>query len=589
MSPSASTLAQDIRRGQVSLSRKGLSSSAPPFVPSSCPEWRPQTVPILSISELVDVKVTLTSTDAHTPIIFRADQRLTCIRQFADHILTGRNIPVKLPTDRFTIVGPHPPYYMELTSSEGGSTDSALDAQSPRGKEHNHYPSAANDSPQCKRSISPIFSEPIDWIAYSEQGGPLSHSTLISHGSDGASEWSLNDAETPIVITPNSSSATRQETLIIGDLGVLLNQPRSHTRPPTPDNKRINATPPLNSVTSPNKRCQPIGIISRADPARPKDTQSGRPVRLQSDLAQVLLESGGGGDDHKCIGTLSENDAHPTAVQSPVRPPLHTICAACGRTVQNHIAKRMIPCGVRNDTICSPCFSSSLAAVSMTQGQSHCPACLKVVSTFERLPRDPPADDYETGLDLSPKRVDARSHKEAQYYETRPAAMRIDNVAWDVTAEVVEAFLPPDTLSRESGQAIHIPINRFDGRTKDYLVVASPEAAKSILKTRQNTFIPGGPLTCGKKRPVTITPVTHPELLSELRPQSPQELYALLNLCQITIGPPSSSTRFLKSRHAPYYALMSTMSKLSGISSPVYWDLFHVASGKAFSIDHSLS
>lgn len=61
--------------------------------------------------------------------------------------------------------------------------------------------------------------------------------------------------------------------------------------------------------------------------------------------------------------------------------------------------------------------------------------------------------------------------------------MRIDNVAWvsslgpieqgadvqDLTPEVVMKFLPPGTLSHSS-VPIHIPLDRYDGRTKDYMV-----------------------------------------------------------------------------------------------------------------------
>ncbi|OCF74647.1 hypothetical protein I204_05027 [Kwoniella mangroviensis CBS 8886] len=151
----------------------------------------------------------------------------------------------------------------------------------------------------------------------------------------------------------------------------------------------------------------------------------------------------------------------------------------------------------------------------------------------------------------------------------------------DMTPEIVEGFLPPNTLSEQVPQAIHIPLNRYDGKTKDYLYieVASLDAAKHILQTRQNNHMPGGPLTGGKKRPVTITIVSHIELVTELRPHTPQELHSLLNLCHMALGLPTPASRFVKSRHGPFYALMSIMSKLSGKGSPAYWDLFHIASG----------
>lgn len=39
---------------------------------------------------------------------------------------------------------------------------------------------------------------------------------------------------------------------------------------------------------------------------------------------------------------------------------------------------------------------------------------------------------------------------------------------------------------------------------------------RQILKLRQNSHMPGGPLTCGRKRPVTITSVPLDELINEV-------------------------------------------------------------------------
>ena len=94
-------------------------------------------------------------------------------------------------------------------------------------------------------------------------------------------------------------------------------------------------------------------------------------------------------------------------------------------------------------------------------------------------------------------------------------------------------FLPPGTLS-DSVVPIHIPLNRYDGRTKDYMVscqdqsgadtqyieVASGEAARKVLQKCQNAFMPGGPLTQPRARAVTITQVPHSELIKEVSFQS---------------------------------------------------------------------
>lgn len=48
--------------------------------------------------------------------------------------------------------------------------------------------------------------------------------------------------------------------------------------------------------------------------------------------------------------------------------------------------------------------------------------------------------------------------------------LRIDNVAWDVTPQIVRDYLPPQVLPYRHPQPIHILLDRFDGRTKDYMV-----------------------------------------------------------------------------------------------------------------------
>lgn len=113
---------------------------------------------------------------------------------------------------------------------------------------------------------------------------------------------------------------------------------------------------------------------------------------------------------------------------------------------------------------------------------------------------------------------------------------------------------------------------------KQYIEAATPQAAQTILKTCQNNFMSEGVLTSGRKRPVTITPVSHSELIEELRPHSAQELHSLLALCQAAVDSNSgcklNTSKYIKSRHGPYYALMSAMSKLNGEQSPSYWDMF---------------
>jgi hypothetical protein len=163
---------------------------------------------------------------------------------------------------------------------------------------------------------------------------------------------------------------------------------------------------------------------------------------------------------------------------------------------------------------------------------------------------------------------------------------------------------------------------------KPYVEVADVEAARKILKLRQNSPMPGGPLTAGRKRPVTITSVPLSELVNEvslfasdiltrfahsqLRPRCAAELHGLLALCEAAVTcpqliypahptmtslvAPTGLTHFVKSRHGPFYNVMSILTKLRGRDSPAYWDVFRerkgsilllmsdLASGEAYSL-----
>lgn len=52
---------------------------------------------------------------------------------------------------------------------------------------------------------------------------------------------------------------------------------------------------------------------------------------------------------------------------------------------------------------------------------------------------------------------------------SEPVVLRIDNVAWDATPDMLEQFLPPGVLA-DTMHPVHILLSRWDGRSKDYLV-----------------------------------------------------------------------------------------------------------------------
>ena len=76
----------------------------------------------------------------------------------------------------------------------------------------------------------------------------------------------------------------------------------------------------------------------------------------------------------------------------------------------------------------------------------------------------------------------------------------------------------------------------------------------------------------------------------QLRPRSAAELFGLLALCQAAVTcpqlaypahptmtsleAPTGLAHFVKSRHGPFFNVMSILTKLRGRESPAYWDVF---------------
>ncbi|ORX36685.1 hypothetical protein BD324DRAFT_461194 [Kockovaella imperatae] len=258
-------------------------------------------------------------------------------------------------------------------------------------------------------------------------------------------------------------------------------------------------------------------------------------------------------------------------------------CAGCGRKRNVSNWTMIHPCG---HILCWTCFSATIASVTKSHAASKCTACQGDCLSIKRHYGPVPKDN-------GPEHCNAVNPGASTPCCSDTIVLRIDNV--DVTPQIVENFLPKNVLPQEHPQPIHILIDRFDGRTKDYMYIeaASDVTARKILKKRQNGMMPCGGQD-GKTRAVTITRVTHHELSAELRPKGPQELTALLALCQAAVALPNRADRdlchspsvtrsglahFVKSRHGPFYAIMSILTKLRGPESPAYWDLFNLTSG----------
>ena len=86
------------------------------------------------------------------------------------------------------------------------------------------------------------------------------------------------------------------------------------------------------------------------------------------------------------------------------------------------------------DLVCPSCFSSMLSAVSVTQGQAKCAACLTVVKSFE-------VHDTHTSITAQQEPLCEAAATVTEDIESLipqaeaappgvPVVMRIDNVAW---------------------------------------------------------------------------------------------------------------------------------------------------------------
>ncbi|WVQ72584.1 hypothetical protein IAR50_002142 [Cryptococcus sp. DSM 104548] len=489
----------------------------------------------------------------------------------------------------FIILGPDPNQCLEITSesSDGSSTyspshslpstpsrnpASSLTVSSPY---HSLTPCAltnrqsATPLPTTHNSWTPSPTRSksdfkVDWLSSDVPAIRLDHQRTRHRGIRSTIDQMPQDAEeedtsaseggSPVILTP-VSHGMRQRTRIINmsEISMLLNQPFF--------NRERATTPPSGylSRTSSSATVIPTPLTPNKDQDKQRPRLGCAPlIRSQDDV------EGGCG------------------------------CASCARRVEASEAKMIMPC---RDIVCAACFSSTVAALSVTQGRAKCPACLDLMDTFGVLSGKDQAHGSSPSADSPASRGVGASTPSKSITRNGSVVMRIDNVGWDMTPSVVEEFLPPNSLSNSVLQSVHIILDRFDGRTKDYIYieVASLKAARHILATRQNAFMPSGKLKGHRLRAVTISAVPQQELVDELRPRSNLELHALLSLCQSAVAPseagckPSGAGKYIKARHGPFYMLMSTLSRLGGKESPSYSDLHYVTSEAIAALTDAIS
>ncbi|PVG03189.1 hypothetical protein CPB86DRAFT_431862 [Serendipita vermifera] len=235
--------------------------------------------------------------------------------------------------------------------------------------------------------------------------------------------------------------------------------------------------------------------------------------------------------------TLDTPPLSPSTPESPIRtlPKLNSnvtkghsaTCAACNRILSS--AALLSPC---NHLVCSPCFTGCLNAAG--EKGMDCMACKMPILSFQLTSAVISASGSALPVPetlAASVAAAAQQAKEAAFIPTsksdaqiRPinnlgsssdggeaSVLRIDNVPWDVTPEMLAEWIGNETPSLFN----HAMIDRRDGRTLSYAFIeVSANAMKAILRARQNTILGNG----RRARAVTITVSTQDELMREMFP-----------------------------------------------------------------------
>ncbi|KAG8796467.1 hypothetical protein FRC17_007993, partial [Serendipita sp. 399] len=212
--------------------------------------------------------------------------------------------------------------------------------------------------------------------------------------------------------------------------------------------------------------------------------------------------------------------------EAPSKPATNTraTCAACNRVLSS--AALLSPC---NHLVCSPCLTGCLNAAG--ENGMDCMACKMPISTFQLtsvvvsatgstlpVPQLLAASVAAAAKEVVDANPSAVSTLEAPINSLRtspgsdePCVLRIDNVPWDVTPEMLAEWLG----STSPALCNHALIDRRDGRTLSYAYMeVTVESMKTILRARQNTILGSGK----RARAVTVTVSTQDALMREIFP-----------------------------------------------------------------------
>lgn len=122
---------------------------------------------------------------------------------------------------------------------------------------------------------------------------------------------------------------------------------------------------------------------------------------------------------------------------------------------------------------CFSCLTASINIVGSLGTKAKCTFCQHTVSDFSPGERAPAVTERASKRALLTLGGLCSSSSISGDFKSQiakhPIIMRIDNIAWDATPEMVEKFLPPNVLA-DTLQSVHLLIDRQDGKSKDYLV-----------------------------------------------------------------------------------------------------------------------
>lgn len=152
------------------------------------------------------------------------------------------------------------------------------------------------------------------------------------------------------------------------------------------------------------------------------------------------------------------------------------------------------------------------------------------------------------------------------------ATVRIDNIPWETTFDMVQAWLPENTLlaNDDTVLPVHILCNRTDGRTLNqcYIELRDLDAARLVVRQRNGTRL--------GHRPVAVSLATQAELLTVVFPMwepgfrgtsavagpsgpivTQTELTGLVNLCRL------QTPHAYKCYERPFFNLVTIIVKVS--------------------------